>query len=59
MSVNPSDLNSFIRTYGGIHTYIGLDEDGDGLHVACLALEAMGFIKRSIDEEHHVFWISV
>jgi len=59
MSIAIGDLDQFIQQHGGIHTYIGLDEDGDSLHTACLALEAMGFIKRSIDERHHVFWIPV
>jgi len=56
MSIDLKDLNKFIGLHGGIHTYIGLDEDGDSLHLGCLALELMSSIKRSIDEKHHVYW---
>jgi len=57
MAIDLKTLNQFIQVHEGIHTYIGLDEEGDDLHVACLALECMGFIKKSISEEHHVFWL--
>lgn len=52
------DLLAFIKLHHGIHTYIGLEKNGDGLHRACLALERTGQIERLIDDEHHVFWIA-
>jgi hypothetical protein len=59
MSIEMNGLNERILEWGGLHTYIGLDGDGDRLHGACIVLEAMGLIKRAIDEEHHVFWVPI
>jgi len=39
----------------GIHTYPGRDGK-DKVYDACLKLEKLGLIKRSIDEPGHVYW---
>jgi hypothetical protein len=58
-----SELLEFIKGTGrfrllgnGMHSYPGRDANNQKIHDACLSLETMKLIERTIDEPGHVIW---
>lgn len=59
------ELLNFIKGEGrfrllgnGIHTYPERDKNNQKIYDACLVLESMGVIERTIDDPGHVVWVA-